>query len=389
MGYLFLGTAYLCKQSFALVAPAAVLLLGDARRPRAWVAAALPALLYAVYLGATGALPDAVAQLGSQTELHGYGILRFVYHEGLHLPVLLGALAMALTFGVLRTGFWARTLPLQWCIGAFLAVFPIVLALWALPSLGFFEAPSFSLLGALLGAVLFSLVPRVGDSTFFGVGALGVLVVWSSAISIGYNTPALAAGIAAEFLLGLVSAGMRRLPKPGWTRYLLSGAAAVLALLAMFQLDVTRRNMIYREARAISLTSPLDGVFAGGSNLKTNPNTAEFLADLKEAVRQTGGEPYAILPDLAAYWVRSEQPNPLPIDWALYIELNQPSLVARVTDELERGRGRRFVLVQKVQAERSADGFFPFVNRTYSPAANYVTEHFQHVGSTRYFDLYR
>lgn len=388
VGYFLIGAAYLCKQNFLLVAPAALFLLGDARNWRAWLALAVPGLVYVGYLGISGALPAAINQLGAQTELQKYGIDRFVYYIELRVPLLLGALAMLLAFGVFGSGALKQTLRAQWVLGALLAVYPIYRALVALPGGNFTEAPVFELFGATLGAVLFFLLPRVGHWDSFRFGLLALLIVWASAISIGYNTPALGAGILAIVLVAYIYRSSNRLPYAAWQRWLPLSAGLVLVCVGIFQFNTTRQTLIYREQPAQQLTAPLDGILIGGRGIKTNSNTAAFLQDLNTAISQTNGTRYAIVPDLAAYWVQAPHPNPLPIDWTLFIELNNPLLIERVTGALNQERGSFVIIAQKVQAESLAQGFFPFANPAYSPIANAVRKTFQPLGATRFFELY-
>src|SRR5918994_7476815 len=50
IGYLLIATAYLCKQSFLLMAPLSALLLADWREKKYWITITLPAASYCAYL---------------------------------------------------------------------------------------------------------------------------------------------------------------------------------------------------------------------------------------------------------------------------------------------------------------------------------------------------
>src|SRR5918999_243152 len=54
IGYLLIAAAYLCKQSFLLMAPFSILLLGDWREKKYWITITLPAAGYCAYLSVTG-----------------------------------------------------------------------------------------------------------------------------------------------------------------------------------------------------------------------------------------------------------------------------------------------------------------------------------------------
>src|SRR5215203_3791994 len=74
IGYLLIAAAYLCKQSFLLMAPLTLLLLGDWREKKYWVTITLPAAAYCAYLLVMGSLSEAVIQLASQSGLVSTGV---------------------------------------------------------------------------------------------------------------------------------------------------------------------------------------------------------------------------------------------------------------------------------------------------------------------------
>jgi len=71
------------------------------------------------------------------------------------------------------------------------------------------------------------------------------------------------------------------------------------------------------------------------------------------------GVDHAIVPGVAGYWVRSEQENPLPIDWAQGTELSTEALRQRVIQSIEDQRHEQMVIVHKVQAAELSSGFAP------------------------------
>ena len=88
--------------------------------------------------------------------------------------------------------------------------------------------------------------------------------------------------------------------------------------------------MIYRETPAQTLNYSLSGVVFGLRGIHTDQNTYHLFVDLDETVKKLNGQKYAIIPETAIYWVKSEEVNPLPIDWPLALELN---LVAEKSQE--------------------------------------------------------
>src|ERR687893_589350 len=95
IGYLLVAAAYLCKQSFLLVAPFSVLLLGDWREKKYWLTITLPAAGYCAYQLATGSLSEAMLQLTSQTGIVSAGVVSYL-NEGALLGILARFCAMFL-----------------------------------------------------------------------------------------------------------------------------------------------------------------------------------------------------------------------------------------------------------------------------------------------------
>jgi hypothetical protein len=167
---------------------------------------------------------------------------------------------------------------------------------------------------------------------------------------------------------------------------------SAMALLVALVFHHARVQYIYRERPASQLTASLGEVLTGGQLIRTNPNTHAFLRDLNLAVRQVTSQhlDYAIVPEVAAHWVGTEQRNPLPVDWAQGTELSTAALVGRVADEIEQRRDRQVVLVQKVRAATLPWGFVELKsNNDYYTVVEYVKAHLVKSGETAYFDLYR
>ncbi|HKQ58713.1 MAG TPA: hypothetical protein VJY35_12665, partial [Candidatus Eisenbacteria bacterium] len=95
-GYLLVGSAVLCKQNFALLVPAGIVLFGDLRRAGAWLAAAAPAALYILFLAVTGALGDAVQQMSSQTDVLHTTLLPVLGHPFLYVGAAVGLVVVEL-----------------------------------------------------------------------------------------------------------------------------------------------------------------------------------------------------------------------------------------------------------------------------------------------------
>ncbi|MCP4216468.1 MAG: hypothetical protein GY765_17590 [bacterium] len=139
------------------------------------------------------------------------------------------------------------------------------------------------------------------------------------------------------------------------------------------------------------LTYSLDNILPGGRLIKTNEKTYRFLNDLNQAksMTKTRAPLYTILPDNAGNWAKSEQLNPLPIDWVQGVELNHRDFLNRVVQSLEIRRGKLIMIIQKVQAADLATGFTPLPEIRYYSVVLYIRKHFTKIGETEFFDLYQ
>jgi hypothetical protein len=378
-GYALIGTAYVCKQNFSPIFPLALLLFGDWRRWSAWIAGILPALIYVALLAAAGGLGDAYIQLGSETDLMLVGVRKFLWEYATPWGVLSGYVAMrALYRPGPRAGFsWDGT------VACLLVLLAIGAACQAMAEGRFLGAPSFGLFGMALGAALHCCLE---DKSIRGRGAAGLLAVaiaWCASVSIGYNTPALASGICAAYLLWLVRAA------PVWHRWVPRPLYPLLAVYALFCFNIARESFVYLDRPATELTYSLEGVLPGGAGLFTNRNTYDFMADLNQAIGKAGGGPYAVLPDLAGHWVKATQPNPLPTDWPNWIELGRPALLARVTDRMDAERPGMTFIVQKIDAFSLGRGLVPLADGGRYPVTAYVRRNYTKVDETRFFELHR
>lgn len=96
---------------------------------------------------------------------------------------------------------------------------------------------------------------------------------------------------------------------------------------------------------------------------------------------------YTIIPDCAGLWVKSDQANPLSIDWPQETELAHPELQKRVMRDLSLIRNKNVVIVQKVEANTLKDGFSPLSER-YS-IVNVVQKNFSKIYETSFFEVYQ
>jgi hypothetical protein len=382
IGYLLIAIAYLCKQSFLFMAPLSVLLLGDWREKKYWLTITLPAAAYGVYLLATGSFSEAILQLSSQSGIVSAGVGSYLNY-GILLGVVAGSCSMFLlsasTVPLLRTNRMPRY------VGA-LVLMAIPASLIAVQLYrGSLAAVSFGVVGMVLGVVLYRIAGGITrDGEKIPVALIALLLAWSVSLSVGYNYPALLLGPLFAILTAFVYSRRESLnPRFLHTTLIVVGAAILLSFA------VSRPYYIYREQPSSELTEPLDDVLPGGRLIYTNPNTYTFFVDLNNAIDTVSARDrtYAIIPEVAGYWVQSGQTNPLLIDWPWPVELNNQYLTDRVTNDLAAKRGGVVVIVQKVDAFDLADGFIPLDEDNY-PVVKYVREHFRKTNETEFFELY-
>jgi hypothetical protein len=380
-GYFLLGLSPLCKQSFIFMAPLSLIMLGDWRSPKYWLAVVSPAFCYLFFLVLTQPVSDAFVQLTSRTELVSVGLLPYT-GKRLMLCVAVGYLSS-------RLGLGQSSLPDQakrWIAILMLYCAPVLgtaVSLW----FNILMDTSFLLFGFLFGVTIYLLTERGAATKGKQASLLVLLTAWSASLSGGYNSPALMSG---PILVALIAQLFSRCKQMGERLLQYSLVLASALILPCFSIAKTR--YIYRDKTAGELTYNLEGVLPGGKHIYTNQNTFAFMSDLKRAVALVAEEnkEYAILPNVAAYWIQSPQKNPLPADWPHEkYELKNPTVMKRFIEALESKRNSTIFIVQKVSAATLAEGFIPLEDSDYHEVLNYIRTHFTKTQETVYFELYR
>ena len=370
-GWLLLGLAPLCKQNFAVVPIAGLLLIpgGDVRE-RLWLA--VPGGLYLLVLLFGRAFTPALQQLLGQSELTQVGWSAYVDNNSFVWGCCLG-LALA------HAQRWIRPIGAAVVVGVgtVLATHHILAskALFPMP-------PNFALAGCAFGFAAGLILRR---EWFQGrIALLGFVLCWATSISLGYNTPAVAAG--AAFLI--IAVPLLTADCDGFLRKaLVQIALCALVLVGVVWFVQARMTKIYREPAAKRLTRDLGGIMPGGRLLRTDPNTAAFIADLNRAVADFGGEHYALIPDFPGWWAVARASNPLPLDWFYPVEMPTTDIRNRAVAALDAGRGRFRLIVQKVRADSLASGFAPLSDE-YSPVVQHARSTWRPVGETEFFVVY-
>lgn len=382
LGDVLLGAAILCKQNFVFCVPLIVLLCE--RRQRAAAVAAVLALPGAYALGVivSGGASDAWAQLTTQSDLATPGFYKYLWEPAFSGGAVVGLLAILL----LRDRPGAKQLDDATADLAGLAIVLLMIA-WgsnAMTQGRYLGSPAFGLFGLACGMALGLASLSSSGRGSWRAAVIVVAVGWCTALSIGYNTPALAVGLAVTMALQVW------LPGPESPRNFRSAAAVLIGLVGVWSLwafDQARMRFVYLGRPASELTWPLDGVLPGGAGIRTDRNTYLVLRDLR-AITGGGGR-YAILPDFAGWWPAANDTNALPVDWSQWIELGSPQLRDRAIAEMNAQRGELTIVVAKYETPSLAKGFTPATTSFRYPLAAYVRTHYVKVGETPFFEIYR
>lgn len=385
LGDILLGAGILCKQNFVFCAPLIILLFEQRQRRLAGLAVLAMPAAYALMVIVSGGARDAWLQLTSQGDLVTPGFLKYLWEPAFAGGTVIGLIAMMLL--KLRVSGGESVANKDAASIAGLAIMALLLAeaSGSMAEGRYLGAPAFGLFGLACGTTLGLATDRTQDSGPWRFGLVIVAVVWCAALSIGYNTPALAAGLPAIFMIWLYFAAS---DSPFAVRSTAAAVVAVLTVVCLWNFDRARFKFVYLERPANELTWRLDGILPGGAGLLTDRNTYLVLKDLQAVTATTAGR-HAIQPDFAGWWVKADEANPLPVDWAQWIELGSPKLRDRAIAAMNAQRGKLTIIVAKYETAALAKMLTPSPNSFRYPLAAYVRTHYVKVGETRYFELYR
>ncbi|TET35048.1 MAG: hypothetical protein E3J72_13005 [Planctomycetota bacterium] len=388
-GYFLIGLSVTCRQNFAPMI--LVLVLGDWKNWKCWLAAFAAPVLFALFLLATGAATDAYEQLTSQSGLWQIGVIHYLKQRWLYLGMLMGVTAAWLLSEHGRKILGEKLSTPGAALGALIILAILArAAIWMARGRVFYVvSPCFTIFGAVIGVLVVRIIEKRSFEGIVRPGFLALGAAWCVSISVGYPGPALAAGVLGVLLL--FAGGPFYIPEDATRRMkaasLIVLSALTLACLACF--DYTRRNHIYREAPVRELAWRLDGVLSGAKLISTNERTYNVMAGLHEAIRKAQAEKYAIIPDFAAHWVRSKQLNPLPVDWAVKTEFNSEKLRKRMFDRIESCRGEIAIIVQKLQSDALPRAYKRLPDKEFYLFLRYVRSNFTRTAETEFFEIYK
>lgn len=207
-------------------------------------------LAYGLTVVLSGGGADAWTQLTTQGDMITPGFLKYLWEPAFAAGALIGLLTVTMCTRPVRPGNPATDAGLLSFCG--LAVTALLLAesSMAMAQGRYIGAPAFGLFGLLCGTTLGLATDRTRSAGHWQLGIVGVVVTWSTAMSIGYYTPALASAIAAAFLRALYGADAGRtfaLRLPAAT------LIVALTVLCLRNFDRARLKYVYLERPASEL----------------------------------------------------------------------------------------------------------------------------------------
>jgi hypothetical protein len=135
-------------------------------------------------------------------------------------------------------------------------------------------------------------------------------------------------------------------------RPMLNVAPAVAAVLLLattaWLFDIARQQDVYRDRPASQLTASLSALSPAFGDIRTNPQTAEYLSQMEQCVKRYPARYVAVLPENAAMYPALSLTNPFPIDWIWSEDIHgSEERILTTTDQLNR-EGDYLVMFQTI-----------------------------------------
>jgi len=353
IGALLLGMAYLCKQNFLLVGPLFIFF----HAPKKLVALfywLLPGLLYGGLVYHFGALDNMLLQFKTETSLLQTGILQYILSPYLWTGVVLGLIHWWFSKNWYPIVQFVFLLGLTTSLCYFLAKGEV------------FFAPMMLLTG--MGLIMF----LSNDGPKFSAVICGLMLAWSASISIGLNSPILAA----TPLLYLVFEPILR------KQHFMAHMACIAVLAVGYWQG--RSQHTYRDAPFERLTYDLGELNLGLKGIQTNKKTYGMLSELDSL----SSSHTILLPYSGAFWASQQNSNPISSHWTSGIELANPELLDRVIKEVDVRRGTYRVLVPKFRVDWLKDVKEPYTSYKYFPVMEHVSQHWSKTNETNWFFVF-
>ena len=349
IGFVVVGLAALTKQSFVPAPAFAWLLLWERLRPVPWssriamlvrtgVLAATPSLIFIAVISALGGFHELTTQLLGTGFVYGRP-LASAWSPAHDLKTLAPAVAATgvLTAFLRRTGWLGPACRIAFT--ALIATVPFITELGA-------HGSDWAIHLFWMAAAVW-VVNTAATRAFDTIGVVMLGCAWMSSLSYGYAVPDLVAGSLALYMLHRTWSGYEFSSRP---KLNVAPAVAAVLLLATtaWIFDMARQQDVYRDRPASQLTAGLSGVSPAFGDIRTNPQTAEYLSEMAQCVRRYPARYVAILPENAAMYPALSLNNPFPIDWIWSESIHgSEARILATTDRLNR-QGDYLVMFQTI-----------------------------------------
>lgn len=369
----FASMAALSRQTFVL--PALVLIGGfiiQGIRLKKWrillpglAVGALPAVIYLSVLIMNSSIPLFVEQLTGRTELFETGIRRF-YLEFWNSPLIWFFLLVTFLLFVYRitegstAGIFFRLsiLPIGRVVFGLMFIilgFCVFLYPQNLFGLSFIQ---FWLLFLLwIFEEVCSQVKPSQRRWFFWI----ILIAWTSAISLGDNSPVFAIGLINVAGLGYI---LHQLAERGFSfrrlNQLQGSLVFLLVVIVIISIHV-QKKVNYRDVASVDQVEELNSIFDELGRIKTNERTYSYLNEINKFYKVLGFPEgrFVVIPNAPIIYPILGSPNPMPLDW-----MQGPEFVGsedRVLEMMKSAlKGKEvYFLIDKYDSKQLADTLIP------------------------------
>jgi hypothetical protein len=345
IGAVCLGIAVLCKQNFLPFPFIAIIVLGQYKSIRRWTCFLVPILIYIGWMLAAGAWPACKEQLlYRQAAILPLGVLA-IYK----LPLFIAGVAAAI--GLVGLNHYKSKLP------NFVLFIPIIMvsAFAVFTAFFLYHANSYRstallIWGCLLGLAIYETIIYTNVKLCAALW-LVVGLAWCTLLSIGYNSPILAANW--MWMLLFCYALIRFQPLINLTIVL--GITFLIVTPLFYGL---RTNTIYRQPAKKELRYHLGEVCYGFQGIYTDQQTYKCLRELAILSQKYPSGTFLLF-DFAGFRATYNSSNALEGDWISQYELPAASMQKKLSETILSDRKHRFIFVQKYCSDVLANQLLP------------------------------
>lgn len=150
---------------------------------------------------------------------------------------------------------------------------------------------------------------------------IGLLLAWSSSISLGDNTPIFTSGIIASQIFVLSAFLISRYNLRFAVSRLISKKVVLFSIIITMSFTVVsiygQQQVNYRDKKSSELTACLCSVSEEFGTIKTNKNTLDYYADFINLYQNFPGmkNNFVMIPNNAIMYPIMNSKNPFPLDW--------------------------------------------------------------------------